>query len=141
MHADPPLRILATIAPATALLDVGALEHQQRRVAAELHRGGQRPSGGLREQDLADRGGAGEGQGRRPAGRPRTASDTGPGSEVVITLTTPSGAPARRRTSATHSAVSGVSAAGLSIAVQPAASAGASLRVAIAAGKFQGVIM
>ena len=37
------------------------------------------------------------------------------------------------------SAVSGVSAAGLSTTVQPAASAGAILRVAIAAGKFHGV--
>ena len=35
--------------------------------------------------------------------------------------------------------VSGVSVAGLTIAVQPAASAGPSLRVAIAAGKFHGV--
>ena len=70
-----------------------------------------------------------------------TDSETGPGWEVVITLTTPDGAPARRRTSATHSAVSGVSAAGLRTAVQPAARAGASFLVAIAAGKFQGVIM
>jgi hypothetical protein len=38
------------------------------------------------------------------------------------------------------SAVSGVSLAGLSTTVQPAASAGPILRVAIAAGKFQGVM-
>ena len=37
------------------------------------------------------------------------------------------------------SAVSGVSLAGLRITVQPAASAGPILRVAIAAGKFHGV--
>jgi len=37
------------------------------------------------------------------------------------------------------SAVSGVSEAGLRMTVQPAASAGPILRVAIAAGKFQGV--
>ena len=42
--------------------------------------------------------------------------------------------------SAISSAVSGVSSAGLSTTVQPAASAGPILRVAIAAGKFQGVI-
>ncbi len=42
--------------------------------------------------------------------------------------------------SATASAVSGVSLAGLSTTVQPAASAGPILRVAIAAGKFHGVI-
>ena len=40
---------------------------------------------------------------------------------------------------ATASAVSGVSSAGFSTTVQPAASAGPILRVAIAAGKFQGV--
>jgi hypothetical protein len=39
-----------------------------------------------------------------------------------------------------YAAVSGVSRAGLRIVVQPAARAGASLRVAIAAGKFHGVI-
>jgi hypothetical protein len=37
-------------------------------------------------------------------------------------------------------AVSGVASAGLTTLVQPAASAGPSLRVSIAAGKFQGVI-
>ena len=40
---------------------------------------------------------------------------------------------------AISSAVSGVSLAGLSTTVHPAASAGPILRVAIAAGKFQGV--
>ena len=68
------------------------------------------------------------------------ASDTGPDVDVVITLTTPAGAPARSRTSATHRAVKGVSCAGLRMDVHPAAIAGASLRVAIAAGKFHGVI-
>ncbi len=42
--------------------------------------------------------------------------------------------------SATASADSGVSLAGLSTTVQPAASAGPILRVAMAAGKFHGVI-
>ncbi len=74
-------------------------------------------------------------------GSASTASDTGPACEVVTTLTTPAGAPARCITSATHNAVNGVSAAGLRTAVHPAASAGASFRVAIAAGKFHGVIM
>ena len=55
------------------------------------------------------------------------------------TFTTPSGTPASASTSATASAVSGVSVAGLSTTAHPAASAGAILRVAIAAGKFQGV--
>ena len=58
---------------------------------------------------------------------------------MVTTLTTPSGAPASASTWASSSAVSGVSSAGLSTTEQPAASAGPSLRVAIAAGKFHGV--
>ena len=74
-------------------------------------------------------------------GSARIASEVGPDFDVVMTFTTPAGAPARCITSATHSAVSGVSAAGFKTAVHPAASAGASLRVAIAAGKFHGVIM
>ena len=56
-----------------------------------------------------------------------------------MTLTTPLGTPACSRRSATASADSGVSDAGFNTTVQPAASAGAILRVAIAAGKFQGV--
>ena len=59
---------------------------------------------------------------------------------VVITLTTPAGVPASTISWAIAKAVSGVSVAGLSTAVQPAASAGASFLVAMAAGKFQGVI-
>jgi hypothetical protein len=57
-----------------------------------------------------------------------------------IKLTTPLGTPARSRISTIASAVSGVSPAGFKIMVQPAAIAGPILRVAIPAGKFQGVI-
>jgi len=57
-----------------------------------------------------------------------------------MTLTTPFGTPACSSRSATASADSGVSEAGFNTTVQPAASAGPILRVAIAAGKFQGVI-
>ena len=56
-----------------------------------------------------------------------------------MTLTTPFGTPACSSRSATASAESGVSEAGFNTTVQPAASAGPILRVAIAAGKFQGV--
>ena len=56
-----------------------------------------------------------------------------------MTLTTPFGTPACSSRSATASAVSGVSDAGFSTTVQPAASAGPIFRVAIAAGKFHGV--
>src|SRR6201999_4045739 len=58
---------------------------------------------------------------------------------VGSTLHTPSGRPTSVSSPATASAVSGVSGAGLSTTGQPAASAGAILRVAIAAGKFHGV--
>ncbi|CAB4761147.1 unannotated protein [freshwater metagenome] len=57
-----------------------------------------------------------------------------------MTLITPLGTPARSMMSTIASAVSGVSDAGFKIIVQPAAIAGPILRVAIAAGKFQGVI-
>ena len=58
----------------------------------------------------------------------------------VTTLTTPGGKPARCASSANASAVSGVCSAGLMTIVQPAAIAGATLRVIIAIGKFHGVI-
>ena len=60
--------------------------------------------------------------------------------EPVTTLKTPAGKPARCASSASASAVSGVCSAGLTTTVQPAASAGATLRVIIAAGKFHGVM-
>ena len=58
----------------------------------------------------------------------------------VMTLNTPFGMPARSPSSASASAVSGVSDAGLHTTVQPAASAGPTLRVIMAAGKFHGVM-
>jgi hypothetical protein len=56
-----------------------------------------------------------------------------------MTFTTPFGTPASSKICAMARAVSGVSFAGLRIMVQPAASAGPILRVAMAAGKFHGV--
>ena len=58
----------------------------------------------------------------------------------VITLSTPSGTPASCASFASHSAVSGVSSAGLSTLVLPNASAGATFHDAITRGKFQGMI-
>ena len=58
----------------------------------------------------------------------------------VTILSTPFGIPARCASSAIASADSGVCSAGLMTIVQPAASAGATLRAIIAFGKFQGVI-
>ena len=67
------------------------------------------------------------------------ASNHGPGSLVGTTLTSPAGTPASDISSARKSAVSGVSAGGLMTVALPAPSAGATLRVIIAAGKFHGV--
>ena len=53
---------------------------------------------------------------------------------------TPGGSPARSPRAITASAESGVCSAGFSTIVQPAASAGADLRVTIAVGKFHGVM-
>ncbi len=64
---------------------------------------------------------------------------TGPERRDGITLTTPAGTPASSSNGISASMVSGVSEAGLSTTVQPAASAGPILRVAMAAGKFHGV--
>ena len=58
----------------------------------------------------------------------------------VSTEKTPGGMPARSASSASASAESGVSIAGLQTKAQPAARAGPALRVIIALGKFQGVI-
>ncbi len=57
-----------------------------------------------------------------------------------ITFNTPGGRPARSMTSASASIDSGVSRAGLITIVQPAATAGPTLRVPIASGKFHGVM-
>ncbi len=54
---------------------------------------------------------------------------------------TPSGMPASSASSPMRSALSGVSSAGLSTTVLPAASAGAKPHPAIAMGKFQGTMM
>ena len=63
-----------------------------------------------------------------------------PAASVVVTrLTAPSGTPASRRMSTSASIDSGVWGAGFTTLVQPAASAGPSLRVPIAIGKFHGV--
>ena len=76
----------------------------------------------------------------RSRGSAISGSETAPELELVITFSTPSGRPASPRICASASALSGVCLAGFSTIVQPAATAGPILRVAIAAGKFQGVI-
>ena len=75
----------------------------------------------------------------RTRGSCSIAETTAPERRAGSTLTTPAGTPASSRIFAISSAVSGVSEAGFRMTVQPAASAGPILRVAIAAGKFHGV--
>ena len=138
MQAWPPLRILATMAPSSAAstsasarttngaLPPSSIAHLRTLPAAV--RSSSRPTSVEPVNDSM-----------RVRGWVSMASTTGPGSEVVTTLSTPGGRPASSSSAATARAVSGVSAAGLRTAVQPAASAGAILRVAMAAGKFHGV--
>mmetsp|Transcript_19747 Transcript_19747/g.34689 ORF Transcript_19747/g.34689 Transcript_19747/m.34689 type:complete len:341 (+) Transcript_19747:363-1385(+) len=64
-----------------------------------------------------------------------------PARSVVTTLNSPFGNPARPASSPSASAVSGVSSEGLTMVAHPAASAGATFLVIIAAGKFHGVII
>ncbi|EWH01745.1 hypothetical protein Q427_12365 [Halomonas sp. BC04] len=59
---------------------------------------------------------------------------------AVTTLSTPAGKPTSSASFARARAVSGVASAGLITTGQPAASAGAHLRVIMARGKFHGVI-
>src|ERR1043165_4499326 len=70
----------------------------------------------------------------RTRGSCSTALDKALALEVVTTFTTPGGTPQSCMIWATAKAVSGVSVAGFNTMVQPAAKAGAILRVAIAAG-------
>mmetsp|Transcript_13158 Transcript_13158/g.44568 ORF Transcript_13158/g.44568 Transcript_13158/m.44568 type:complete len:311 (+) Transcript_13158:1263-2195(+) len=60
--------------------------------------------------------------------------------EAVIVLMTPSGTPASRASWSSTRAESGVASAGFTTAVHPAPRAGATFRVIMAMGKFQGVI-
>ena len=140
VQASPMFRILAAMAPSTALsrsassntmngaFPPSSMEVRRTFCAASAMR--RLPTGvepvketlrsrGVREQRAGDPGGA-------------DAEDT--------TFSTPAGRPASSMVWAKSWAVSGVSLAGLSTMVQPAAMAGATLRVAMARGKFQGVI-
>ena len=60
--------------------------------------------------------------------------------EPVTTLNRPGGRPASSARTANASAVNGVWLAGFSTTAQPAARAGPTLRVIMAAGKFHGVM-
>ena len=138
MQASPALRIFATIAPSSAA---------SRSASAKTRNGALPPS----SIDVLTTLSAASASSTRPTsvepvkdslrtrGSCSMAETTAPDRREGTTLTTPAGTPASSRIAAIARAVSGVSLAGLSTTVQPAASAGPILRVAIAAGKFQGV--
>ena len=68
-----------------------------------------------------------------------TSASPVPGPGPWTTLTTPGGTPASRRTSASSVTVAGVSGAGLTTTVHPAASAIEIFQAAICSGKFHGI--
>ena len=76
----------------------------------------------------------------RTSGCAAKASPIGRDLAPVTTLNTPAGSPASAAISASARAVSGVAEAGLRTTGQPAARAGAILRVTMVAGKFHGVM-
>src|SRR5215469_7837944 len=115
-------------------LDVGVVKDDERRVAAQFHRGLLDRGGALLHQQFAHLSRAGEGQfadGRVLVSSPPTSFD-GP----VTQENTPFGTPARSANSHSAKAENGVAVAGFNTIVQPAAKAGPALRVIIAAGKF-----
>ena len=125
--------------PFDRTLEVGVVEDDQRRVAAELERDLLHGRRALREQQPPDLGRAREAEcahGRavrdHVADHRRLAGDDVEDARRAV----PRGARARPAPAPS----SGVSVAGLSTSVQPAASAGPALRVIIAIGKFHGVI-
>ena len=138
-HAGlPGVAILRSHCSRHRRVEVRVVEHDERGIAAELqadllHRGG-----ALCHQQLADLGGAGERE-LATVGFAVSSAPIGPDGPVM-TLMTPGGIPARPARSARASAENGVCEAGRMTTGQPAARAGAHLRVIMAAGKFQGVI-
>ena len=113
--ADAGLAHVAELRDHRALdrgIEIGVVEDDERRVAAELEADLLHRRGRLAHQQLADLGRAGEG--RRSAPRDgRSAPRRSRCALPVTTLRTPGGMPARSASTASASAVSGVSLAGL----------------------------
>ena len=139
MQAWPMLRNLALNAPSTAA---------SRSASGKTRNGAFPPSSmEVRRTPGAERASRSRPTGVEPVkdslrtrGSSRIAVLTGPDAVVGRTLTTPAGTPTSRSTWANKEVVSGVREAGFTTTVHPAASAGAILRVAMASGKFHGVI-
>ena len=140
VHASPMLRILAITAPSTAA----------SRSASSNTRNGALPPSSIDTCStrsappwpggLAHLGRAREGELAEPLVLEERIDDRTRPTTAVTTLSTPLGRPASSRISARASIDSGVSCAGFTTIVQPAAIAGPILRVPIAIGKFHGVI-
>ena len=140
VQASPMLRILAIIAPSTAA---------STSASSKTRKGALPPSSmETRKSCSADCSTSARPTGVDPvkvslrsrASRIR-GSMTSPVRVVVMRLTTPAGTPHSVSRSTRASMDRGVCLAGLTTMVQPAARAGPILRVPIASGKFQGVII
>ncbi len=140
VQASPMLRILASSAPSTAA---------SRSASSKTRKGALPPSSIDTFSTLSAAAAISE----RPTSvepvkdslrsRPSLMSGpvVGPDEEVVMMLKTPPGSPASSSVWPSASIDSGVCFAGFMTTVQPAATAGPTLRVPMAIGKFQGVIM
>lgn len=130
------LRYLETMAPSMAT----SISDRRTPRKAPYRRARGRASSGRRRptvEDLADLGRAGEAD--KAHARSHKSSPIGRESPVM-TLKTPLGTPAFSARAASASAECGVSLVGFSTMVQPAASAGHTLRVIIELRKFHGVM-
>ena len=140
VQASPMLRILASIAPSTAASRSASLNTTNGALPPSSIDTRSRPcalcSTSVRPTSVEPVNVSLRSRGSRISGSITSAVDV-----VVTTLRTPSGRPASTMICASASMLSGVSEAGLTTIVQPAAMAGPILRVPIASGKFQGVII
>ena len=124
------------------LVDVGVVEHDQRRLAAEFEQRRLQVLGRDLGDDPADPGRAGEIDAphrrmARSAPRPRPAASSG---ALVTTLTTPGGRPASRRHSAISRCVPGQISEAFSTTVLPQASGMATARTPRMTGAFHGAM-
>ena len=119
-------------------VQIGVVEDDEGRVAAQLHAGLLDGRRALRQQ-LRPTSVEPVKVSLRTSGLEVSSSPVSP-EGPVMTLQTPGGMPARSASTAIASAENGVWLAGRITPVQPAAQPGPVLRVIIAAGKFHGVI-
>ena len=103
-------------------IQIGIIEHDERRVAAQFHRAFQHLIRRLTQKDAADFGRAGESQ-LADRGFSQNSLPISDDRDEVITENTPAGTPARSARTARAIADSGVSAAGRATKPQPAARA------------------